>query len=123
MLVDCLAVPGIDTAIAERAGPSPSPSILIGGAEVMRPDPPPMGRFGPARPPRDAELVAARGVHDHGNAYQAGQGADHTPTVASQPVEGHAPRQRAGDEYAAVGGQDPAEMGIGLQGGDEPVHS
>jgi len=45
MLVDCLAVLGIDTAIVERVGSFPSPSILIDGIDVMRPDPPPMGDF------------------------------------------------------------------------------
>ncbi|MEB3050343.1 hypothetical protein KV112_11435 [Mycolicibacter sp. MYC123] len=45
LLVDCLAVLGIDTAIVERVGPFPSPSVLIDGTDVMCPDQPPTGDF------------------------------------------------------------------------------
>ena len=45
MLVDGLAVVGINTAIIERVGPFPSPSVLIDGTDVMRPDRPPTGDF------------------------------------------------------------------------------
>ena len=31
--------------------------------------------------------------------------------------------ERAGNEHAAVGGQDPAEVRVGLQGGDEAVEA
>jgi len=36
-------------------------------------------------------------------------------------VEDPSPQQRAGDEDAAVGGQDAAEVGVGLEGGDRAV--
>ena len=32
---------GVDEAIVERVGPFPSPSVLIDGTDVMRPDQPP----------------------------------------------------------------------------------
>jgi hypothetical protein len=61
MLVDCLAALGIDTAIVERVGPFPSPSILIDGTDVMRPDRPPTGDFCRLDlPTRDVILTALR---------------------------------------------------------------
>jgi hypothetical protein len=44
------------------------------------------------------------------------------PTPIRQ-TAAHAPDQRAGDEYSAVGGEDAAEVGIGLPGCGEPVRS
>lgn len=35
--------------------------------------------------------MAAWGVHDHGNAGQANQRADHIPAVGSEPIQGQAP--------------------------------
>ncbi len=66
-------------------------------------------------------LVRSGGVHDDRYPYQADTGADGVPPVGAEAVEGHAPEQGAGDEHAAVGGQDPAEVGVGLKGGDESV--
>ncbi|WP_184446109.1 alkylmercury lyase [Mycobacterium sp. AZCC_0083] len=37
-VVDCLAALGIDTPIIDRVGPYPSPTILIDGVDVMRPE-------------------------------------------------------------------------------------
>lgn len=61
LLVDCLVVLGIDTVIVERVGPFPSPSILIDGTDVMRPDRPPTGDFCRLDlPNRDVILTALR---------------------------------------------------------------
>ena len=35
---DCLTALGIDVRIIERVGSYPSPTVLIGGIDVMRPD-------------------------------------------------------------------------------------
>jgi hypothetical protein len=66
---------------------------------------------------------AAGRVHDDGDAKQADQGTDDVVAVGAVAVEGHAPGQGAGDEHAAIGGKDPAEVRIGLQGGDEAVEA
>ncbi|OBH16626.1 hypothetical protein [Mycolicibacter sinensis] len=61
LLADCLVVLGIDTAIVERVGPFPSPSILIDGTDVMRPNRPPAGDFCRLDlPNRDVLLAALR---------------------------------------------------------------
>lgn len=68
--------------------------------------------------------VSARGgVHDDGDAGQAHQGADYVVAVGPVAVDDHAPGQRSGDEDAAVGSEDPPEVGVVLQGGDEAVDS
>src|SRR5205085_7468270 len=65
--------------------------------------------------------AASWGVHDHGHAGEADQGADDVPAVGAVAVGGHAPGEGAGDEHSAVGGEDAAELGVGLEGGDEAV--
>ena len=52
---------------------------------------------------------------------RADEGADDVVAVRTEAVEGHAPRERSGDEYAAVGGKDPSEVRVGLERGDELV--
>src|SRR6202022_3115137 len=66
-------------------------------------------------------LRATRCVHDDGDARQADEGAGDIPPVGAESVQGHAPQQGSGDEDATVGGEDPAEGRVGLQGGDEAV--
>src|ERR1051326_3133279 len=66
---------------------------------------------------------SARGIHEDGDAGQADQGTDDGVAVGGVAVGNNAPGQGSGDEHAAVGGEDPAEMRVGLQGGDEPVES
>ncbi len=39
------------------------------------------------------------------------------------PVNEHAPDEGAGDEDASVGGEDPPEVRVGLQGGLQPVQA
>jgi hypothetical protein len=62
-------------------------------------------------------------VHDHGEADQADGGAVDVVSVGSESVENNAPGERAGDEDAAVGGEDPAEVRVWLKGGDEAVEA
>jgi len=38
VVVDCLAAAGIDVPVIERVGCYPSPTVLIDGVDVMRPD-------------------------------------------------------------------------------------
>ena len=64
---------------------------------------------------------AARCVHDDGDAAQADGGCDDVVSVGAELVDRDAPGEGAGDEDAAVGGQDPAEVRVGLAGGDETV--
>src|SRR6266480_2508170 len=64
---------------------------------------------------------AAGCVHDDGDAGEADGGADQVVAVGSEPVDQDAPGEGAGDVDVAVGGQDPAEVGVGLEGGDEAV--
>src|SRR5258707_15664974 len=66
-------------------------------------------------------LCAARCVHDDGDADQADEGSGDVPSVWPESVEGHAPGEGSGDEDAAVGGKDPAEVCVGLQRRDEAV--
>lgn len=40
MVADCLTALGIDMPIIERVGSYPSPTVLIDGVDVMRPDGP-----------------------------------------------------------------------------------
>lgn len=67
------------------------------------------------------QSVAARGVHDHGYPGHAAKGTDDIPPVGPEPVQGHAPGERTGDKHTTVGGQDPTEMGVRLQCGEEPI--
>jgi hypothetical protein len=81
------------------------------------------------RPPRQSartRLVASetrlrRRVQGHGHPDEARQGTGDVVPVGPEAVEGHAPQQRPGDEDATVGRQDPAEVRVGLQRGDEAV--
>jgi hypothetical protein len=38
VVVDCLAAAGIEVPIIERVGRYPSPTVLIDGVDIMRPD-------------------------------------------------------------------------------------
>lgn len=44
-----------------------------------------------------------------------------SPAVGPEAVEGHPPRERAGDEDVAVGREDAAEAGVVLECRHEPV--
>jgi hypothetical protein len=65
----------------------------------------------------------ARRVHDDRDPGQADQGADDVVAVGPITIGDHAPSQRPGDEHPAVGGQNAPEVGVRLQGGDEPVRA
>ena len=67
------------------------------------------------------ELGLAGGEHDHAHAGQAEAGANQVIAVGTEPVGHDPPEQRASHEDPAVRGQDSAEMGVVLEGGDEPV--
>ncbi len=62
-----------------------------------------------------AELHRARGVHDDGDAEEADDRAHHVVAVWPEAVGDHAPDETAGDEHAAIGGEDSTEVGVGLQ--------
>src|ERR1700694_240830 len=70
---------------------------------------------------RKDTLPASRGVHDEADADKAYRRPGQVPAVRTESVQHHPPGQRAGDENATVGGEYPAEVGVGLQGRDEPV--
>jgi hypothetical protein len=65
--------------------------------------------------------AGAWGEHDDGDAGEADGGAGEVVAVGSEPVGDDAPGEGAGDEDAAVGGEDAPEMWVLLEGGDEPV--
>ena len=51
---------GIDTAIIERVGAFPSPTVLINGTDVMHPDqPPPTGQYCRLDLPTEAKVLDA----------------------------------------------------------------
>src|SRR5690606_21441487 len=83
----------------------------------------------PPKPPQHSDAPGGAlsstvwGVHDDGDAGQAHQGADDVPPVRAESVHHHSPGQGPGDEHPAVRGQDAAEIGVGLQGGHEPVEA
>ena len=52
---------------------------------------------------------------------EADGGAGEVVAVGFELVDDHAPGEGAGDEDAAVGGEDAPEVGVGLEGGDEAV--
>src|SRR5439155_6175595 len=79
------------------------------------------GRWPSAGTSLCARLSVAWRVHDDGDTDQADEDADAVPSVWPKSVEGHAPQEGSGDEDAAVGGEDAAEMCIGLQRGNETV--
>lgn len=62
----------------------------------------------------------ARRVHDYGDADQADEGTGDVPSVWPESVEGHAPGEGSGDKNA-VGGEDAAEVCVGLPSGNEAV--
>ena len=61
------------------------------------------------------------GVHDHGDSSETDERTGDVMAVGAEPVEDHAPGQRAGHEDPAVGGEDAPEVGVVPEGGDEPV--
>ena len=65
----------------------------------------------------------ARREHDHGDPEQADHGTRDIPPVGPEPVEDHAPGKGPGHEHAAVRGEDPAKVGVRLQGRGEAVDS
>jgi cation-transporting ATPase V len=69
----------------------------------------------------EARLRSAGGVHDAGHADETDPGPDDVEAVWSESVCDDAPCQRAGDEDAAVGSEDPPEVGVRLERGDESV--
>ena len=70
-----------------------------------------------------ASQFRTRCVHDDGDADEAEQRSGDVVPVRSEAVQGHAPRERAGDKDPPVGGQDAPEIGVRLQGGYEPVQT
>ena len=74
-------------------------------------------------PPASSGLDRPRRVHDDGHSDEAEECAGDVPAVGSEAVGDHAPGEGAGDEDATVGGEDTAEVGIGLQGGNEAVEA
>src|SRR5690349_20802388 len=72
--------------------------------------------------PGDMTSVPGR-VHDHRDAQEADGCAGQVVAVGPELVDDDAPGQRAGDEDAAVSGEDPAEAGVGLEGGDKAVRA
>lgn len=71
---------------------------------------------------RAAGSVAAWGVHDDRHPGEADQGADDVESVRTVAVGQHAPRDRPSHEDAAVRGEDPAEVVVGLEGGHHPYN-
>ncbi len=62
-----------------------------------------------------------RGEHDHADADETDGRPPEVVAVGPEPVDRHAPRQRADHEDAAIGGQHPTEVWVGLQRGDKAV--
>ena len=73
--------------------------------------------------PPTSSALRSRRVHDDGHSDQAEERSGDVPAVGAEAVGDHAPGEGAGDEDAAVGGEDAAEVRIGLQGGDEAVEA
>lgn len=59
LLVKCLADLGLSAPVVERIGAFPSPSVLVDGVDVMRPDQPPLGECCRLDVPTRAAIVAA----------------------------------------------------------------
>lgn len=72
-------------------------------------------------PDRRSRVRSAGGEHDHADPDQAKERAGEIEPVGPEPVGHHAPGQRTGHEDPAGGGQDPPEVVVVLQRGDEPV--
>src|SRR5207249_5832416 len=60
-------------------------------------------------------------VHDDANTQKAEGRSDKIEAVWTEAVEDNSPGERADDEHAPIRGQNPPEMRIQLQRGDEPV--
>src|SRR5689334_203547 len=82
---------------------------------------PPANRSTPPSGPRLNRSGTSGGVHDDGYAEEADGGAGQVVAVGFEVVQEDGPGQGAGHEDAAVGGEDAAEVGVGLEGGDEAV--
>ncbi|KPN45982.1 alkylmercury lyase [Mycobacterium intracellulare subsp. chimaera] len=59
LLIKCLADLGLSALMVERVGAFPSPSVLVDGVDVMRPDQPPLGDYCRLDVPTRAAIVAA----------------------------------------------------------------
>lgn len=70
-----------------------------------------------------SESGAAGREHNHGHTRETDQGPDDVPAVGAESVEDHPPCQGACNEYTSIGGEDPAEVRVGLQCGDETINS
>lgn len=70
-----------------------------------------------------SESGAAGREHNHGHTRETNQGPDDVPAVGAESVEDHPPCQGACNEYTSIGGEDPAEVRVGLQCGDETINS
>lgn len=68
-----------------------------------------------------AQVWSTGRVHDHCDADQADRGPDDVEAVRAVAVQDHAPDQGTSDEHPTISGQNPAEVGVGLQGGYEAI--
>ena len=73
------------------------------------------------KPAASSASTRAWGEHDHGDADQADGCAHEVVAVGTKPVGDNTPQQRPGDEHSPVRSEDPTEVRIGLEGGDEAV--
>src|SRR4051812_27646907 len=71
--------------------------------------------------PAEPRAGSPWGVHDHPDAHQTERGAGQVEAVGAEPVDEHTPGEGPRHEDAAVRGEDPAEVGVVLERGDEPV--
>ena len=74
------------------------------------------GRGPAGRQPPSASAALPRRVHDQADSGQAHRGADVVEAVGPEAVDHDAPGQRPGDEHAPVGREDPAEVGVVVDG-------
>ena len=80
-------------------------------------------RAGAERDAPDDRLHEQRPHDDPPRDVALQEGADHVVAVRAEAVDDHPPGERARHEHAAVGREDPAEVRVGLQGGDEAVEA
>ncbi len=59
LLAECLEAMGMTASAVERVGAFPSPSVLVDGADVMRPDQPPTGECCRLDVPTRGAILAA----------------------------------------------------------------
>jgi hypothetical protein len=59
LVVECLAALGYVEPVIERVGAFPSPSVLVNGTDVMRPDQPPTGECCRLDVPTRAAIMVA----------------------------------------------------------------